>query len=94
MNAADYLCAGPVHATPTKEGRPATGVAFVRRAAELVGPSWPWFAIGGIDRRTLPGVLAAGASRIVVVRAVTEAPDPGAAARALVSALPALTPGA
>jgi thiamine-phosphate pyrophosphorylase len=78
----DYLAVGPVHATPTKPGRPAAGIAYVEHAART-GPSTPWFAIGGIDAATLPAVVAAGARRIVVVRAITEAPDPEAAARAL-----------
>jgi thiamine-phosphate pyrophosphorylase len=83
---ADYLCAGPVHETPTKPGRPATGLDLVRLAAERERSGAelrPWFAIGGIDRRTLPDVVDAGASRIVVVRAVAEADDPGAAVEAL-----------
>jgi len=84
---ADYVCAGPVHPTPTKEGRPATGVPFVRLAAERVNGSRPWFAIGGIDQQTLPAVLEAGATRIAVVRAVTQAADP-AAVRLLRAALP------
>jgi thiamine-phosphate pyrophosphorylase len=54
------------------------------------GSSRPWFAIGGIDPTTLPDVLGAGASRIVVVRAVTEADDPAAAVRALLAGLPPL----
>jgi thiamine-phosphate pyrophosphorylase len=78
----DYLAVGPVHATPTKPGRPAAGLAYVEHAART-GPSTPWFAIGGIDATTLPAIVAAGARRIVVVRAITEAPDPEAAARAL-----------
>jgi thiamine-phosphate pyrophosphorylase len=78
----DYLAVGPVHATPTKPGRPAAGIAYVEHAART-GPSTPWFAIGGIDATTLPAIVAAGARRIVVVRAITEAPDPEAAARAL-----------
>jgi thiamine-phosphate pyrophosphorylase len=82
---ADYLCVGPIHATPTKLGRPAIGLEPVRRAsAEELRP---WFAIGGVDPRTLPQVIGAGARRIVVVRAVTEAPDPSAAVRALRSVL-------
>lgn len=78
---ADYLAVGPVHATPTKPGRPAVGHELVRFAAERAAR--PLFAIGGIDARTLPGVLAAGATRVAVVRAITEAADPGAAAREL-----------
>jgi thiamine-phosphate pyrophosphorylase len=77
----DYLVAGPVHETPTKRGRPATGLGLVRYAAKRV--DIPWFAIGGIDARTLPALLDAGARRIVVVRAITEASDPPAAAAEL-----------
>jgi len=84
---ADYVCVGPVHQTPTKPGRPATGVELVRAAAEREGR--PWFAIGGIDRETLPAVVSAGARRVAVVRAVTDAPDPGAAARDLLAGLEA-----
>jgi thiamine-phosphate pyrophosphorylase len=47
----------------------------------------PWFAIGGIDEQRLGEVLQAGARRIVVVRAITEAADPGAAAQRLSAAL-------
>jgi thiamine-phosphate pyrophosphorylase len=84
--AADYLSVGPVHATPTKPGRPATGLEFVRGAAREA--SRPWFAIGGIDPETVTEVVGAGARRICVVRAVTEAPDPGRAVRELRSRLP------
>jgi thiamine-phosphate pyrophosphorylase len=77
----DYFAVGPVHATPTKEGRPAIGLDAVRHAA--VTAQAPWFAIGGLDTDTVPAVLDAGATRIVVVRAIAEAEDPGAAARRL-----------
>jgi thiamine-phosphate pyrophosphorylase len=83
----DYFAVGPVHATPTKPGRPAVGLELVRYAARAARPL-PWFAIGGIDRDTVGDVVAAGARRIVVVRALTEADDPEAAARALRGALP------
>jgi thiamine-phosphate pyrophosphorylase len=83
---ADYLTAGPIHETPTKPGRPGTGLELVRFAAENVNR--PWFAIGGIDRSTVREVVAAGARRIAVVRAVTEAEDPAAAVRELLAALP------
>jgi thiamine-phosphate pyrophosphorylase len=79
---ADYFCAGPVWPTPTKPGRPAPGTGLIGFAAAL-GTARPWFAIGGIDEDTLAQVLAAGASRIVVVRAITQAGDPGAAAARL-----------
>jgi thiamine-phosphate pyrophosphorylase len=77
----DYIAVGPVYATPTKPGRPAVGLELIRHAAAHAPE--PWFAIGGIDRRTVGDVVAAGARRAVVVRAIAEADDPGAAARAL-----------
>lgn len=70
----DYIAVGPVHATPTKPGRPSVGYELVRHAAEHV--DLPWFAIGGIDASNVAEVLEAGARRIVVVRAITEAADP------------------
>jgi thiamine-phosphate pyrophosphorylase len=82
---ADYIAVGPVHATPTKEGRPAIGVAPVTYAAHHV--TVPWFAIGGIDAGTVDAVVKAGAQRVVVVRAIADADDPEAAARALRSAV-------
>jgi thiamine-phosphate pyrophosphorylase len=83
----DYLAVGPVHETPTKPGRPAAGFEYVDYAARTVGK--PWFAIGGLDRTNVGAVVERGATRIVVVRAITEAPDPEAAARALRDALDA-----
>jgi thiamine-phosphate pyrophosphorylase len=84
---ADYLTAGPVFATPTKPGRPGVGLELVRHAAANVDR--PWFAIGGIDASNLNDVVAAGAVRIAVVRAVTEAADPASAVRDLLRRLPA-----
>ncbi|GGS21996.1 thiamine phosphate synthase [Streptomyces griseoviridis] len=75
----DYFCTGPCWPTPTKPGRPAPGLGLVRYAAGL-RTDRPWFAIGGIDLDNLDQVLDAGARRAVVVRALTEADDPGAAA--------------
>lgn len=75
----DYFCAGPCWPTPTKPGRPAPGLDLVRYAASLATRR-PWFAIGGIDAGNLEEVLDAGARRVVVVRAVTEADDPAMAA--------------
>jgi thiamine-phosphate pyrophosphorylase len=75
----DYFCTGPCWPTPTKPGRPAPGLGLVRYAAGL-GTGRPWFAIGGIGSGNLDQVLEAGARRVVVVRAITEADDPGAAA--------------
>jgi thiamine-phosphate pyrophosphorylase len=83
---ADYLCAGPVWETPTKPDRPAAGLDYIRHAANSAERR-PWFAIGGINERTLPEVIDAGATRIVVVRAVTEATDPAGAVRSLVDGL-------
>lgn len=85
---ADYFCVGPCWPTPTKPGRAAPGLGLVRAAAGFGGDK-PWFAIGGIDEPRLPEVLAAGARRIVVVRAITAATDPRAAAQRLSSALAA-----
>ncbi|KOG56453.1 thiamine-phosphate pyrophosphorylase [Streptomyces virginiae] len=78
----DYFCTGPCWPTPTKPGRHAPGLDLVRYAASLE-QNRPWFAIGGIDGSNLDEVLDAGATRIVVVRALTEAADPGKAAAAL-----------
>ena len=78
----DYFCVGPCWPTPTKPGRPAPGLGLVRTVAGRE-PARPWFAIGGIDHARLDEVLAAGARRVVVVRAITEAADPRAAAAAL-----------
>jgi thiamine-phosphate pyrophosphorylase len=80
----DYIGVGPVHATPTKPGRPAVGLDLVRYAAAHAAT--PFFAIGGIDAGNVAAVRAAGATRIAVVRAITDAPDPEDAARALRSA--------
>jgi thiamine-phosphate pyrophosphorylase len=82
---ADYIAVGPVHATPTKEGRPAIGVEPIRYAAAHV--EVPWFAIGGIDAETVDDVVRAGARRVGVVRALVEADDPEATARALRASL-------
>ena len=83
---ADQLSVGPVWETPTKEGRPAAGLDYVRHAARVAGDR-PWFAIGGIDLGNVREVIAAGASRVVVVRAIRDADDPRAAAAALRAAL-------
>lgn len=83
---ADYFCAGPVWPTPTKPGRPAPGLGLISYAAGLAATK-PWFAIGGIDEQRIGDVLAAGACRVVVVRAITEAADPGAAAARLAARL-------
>ncbi|HTN23177.1 MAG TPA: thiamine phosphate synthase [Solirubrobacteraceae bacterium] len=78
---ADYIGVGPVHATPTKPGRAPVGLDLVRHAAAHA--TVPFFAIGGIDATNVGAVLAAGARRIAVVRAIAAAADPRAAAAAL-----------
>ena len=98
----DYVCAGPTWTTPTKPGRPAAGLELLSHAASagsvvggaaVGGPSAvarPWFAIGGIENLArLDEVIARGACRVVVVRAITEAEDPGTAARAFADRLTA-----
>jgi thiamine-phosphate pyrophosphorylase len=77
----DYFCAGPLWTTPTKPGRPATGLSLAAHVARAA-PARPWFAIGGISLARLDEVLAAGATRVVVVRAITQPDDPAAAVRA------------
>lgn len=83
----DYFAVGPVYPTATKPGRPATGTGLLRAVADLApeggATTTPWFAIGGVDLTTLDEVIAAGARRAVVVRVITEADDPAAAARTL-----------
>ena len=79
--AADYVGVGPVHATPTKPGRAAVGLELVRFAARHAPV--PFFAIGGIDGANAAAVVAAGATRIAVVRAIADAADPRAAAERL-----------
>lgn len=78
----DYFCVGPTWPTPTKPGRPAPGLDLLSHAAAKapLGGGRPWFAIGGIDFEGLDQALARGARRAVVVRAITEADDPGRAA--------------
>ncbi len=78
---ADYIGVGPVHATPTKPGRPAVGLELVRYAAAHA--PCPFFAIGGLDAGNVDAVFAEGATRVAVVRAIAQAPDPEAAARTL-----------
>ena len=89
----DYIAVGPVYETPTKLGRPAVGLDLVRYAAAR--SEFPWFAIGGINETNIEAVIAAGARRVVVVRAITEADDPPKAAarlRELLNAAPLKDP--
>jgi len=87
-----YYCTGPTWTTPTKPGRPAAGLELIDHAAAHEDER-PWFAIGGIENlQRLDEVIAHGARRVVVVRAITEAEDPGAAARAFADRLAASAP--
>jgi len=81
----DYVGVGPVHATPTKPGREPVGLDYVRQAASAC--PIPFFAIGGLEPANLAAVRAAGATRVAVVRAVTEAADPRQAVTALLASL-------
>jgi thiamine-phosphate diphosphorylase len=79
----DYISVGPIWETPTKEGRPGTGLELISAAAQE--SRLPWFAIGGIDTGNAAEVVGSGARRICVVRAIRDADDPAAAAAALVA---------
>jgi thiamine-phosphate pyrophosphorylase len=79
----DYVSTGPVNPTPTKPGRPGTGLGYLRYAAAGAGANRPWFVTGGVTPDTVAGMVAAGARRFVVVRYLTEAADPEAHARRL-----------
>jgi len=85
---ADYLSVGPVTATPTKPGRPETGLDYVSYAARSE-EGRPWFVTGGVTPDAVPALAAAGASRFVVVRYLTESVDPEGAARSLRAAVDA-----
>ena len=78
---ADYMGVGPVYETATKPGLEAVGERLVNHARGSAAK--PFFAIGGIDAGNAARVVAAGARRIAVVRAIRDADDPGAAAAAL-----------
>ena len=90
-NGIDYFIVGPVLPSPNRRSRPAAGLDLVRALAALE-PVRPWFADGGVTLDSLDAVLAAGATRVVVVRALTEAADPGAAAAELRRRLLAAAP--
>ena len=81
----DYISAGPVEPTPTKPGRPGTGLGYVTLASER--SSVPVFVTGGVTPERIPALAAAGARHFVVVRSLTEAADPRAAAQALRTAI-------
>lgn len=81
----DYLSAGPVNPTPTKPGRPGTGLGYLAEAARQA--SVPWFVTGGVTPTTVPAMVRAGATRFVVVRYLTESADPEGSARVLAGAI-------
>ena len=85
---ADYLGVGPVHSTPTKPGKAASGLEYIQYAVSQA--TVPWFAIGGLDRQTLPPVVEAGAKQVAVVRAIMAAENPKAATESLLAILPSL----
>jgi thiamine-phosphate pyrophosphorylase len=82
---ADYIGVGPVYATPTKPDRAAAGLDYVRYAA--ANATVPWYAIGGIDDQNLADVLAAGAERVAIVRAVMQAEAPTQVTQGLIAQL-------
>ncbi|GAB4374270.1 MAG: thiamine phosphate synthase [Elainellaceae cyanobacterium] len=82
---ADYVGVGPVYETPTKAGRAAAGLEYVRYAAEHA--SIPWFAIGGINPDNLQDVITAGAERVAVVRAIMAAEQPTLSTQYFISQL-------
>ncbi|MDJ0713255.1 MAG: thiamine phosphate synthase [Prochloraceae cyanobacterium] len=82
---ADYIGVGPVHETPTKAGKAAAGLDYVRYAAK--NSPIPWFAIGGIDAKNINNVLGAGAERVAVVRAIMQAEQPAMVTQFLLSQL-------
>jgi thiamine-phosphate pyrophosphorylase len=69
-----YLSAGPVEPTPTKPGRPGTGLDYVTLASERAPV--PVFVTGGVTPEKVPALVAAGVRHFVVVRYLTQAPDP------------------
>lgn len=71
---ADYIGVGPVYETPTKAGKKAAGLEYVRYAQ--ANATIPWFAIGGIDCNNIRDVIKAGATRVAVVRAIMAAENP------------------
>lgn len=83
---AAYFACGPVWKTPTKPGRTPAGLEYVRDVAAR-NVAVPWFAIGGITLDNVSDVLAAGATRIALVRAILDADDPAAAANGFVEIL-------
>ncbi len=87
---ADYIGVGPVYETPTKVGKPATGLAYVSYVSQ--NSSIPWFAIGGIDANNINDVIDAGAKRVAVVRSLMQAEQPTLVTQYLLSQLNRVQP--
>ena len=83
----DYFAVGPCWPTPTKPGRPAPGLDLIKYVSSIQVDK-PWFAIGGIGFEEVDQVIDAGATRIVVVRAITNSDNPERAAKRLKELLP------
>jgi thiamine-phosphate pyrophosphorylase len=83
---ANYIGVGPVHETPTKAGKAASGLEYVRYAVQH--STVPWFAIGGIDHTNVGDVVAAGAPGVAVVRSIMQANDPGLIVREMLAKFP------
>lgn len=82
---ANWLLAGNIYDTATHPDRPGKGPGLIREIVAATGT--PVIAIGGITPATVPEVVAAGATGIAVIRAISDAPDATRAARALRDAL-------
>lgn len=80
-----YISAGPVEATPTKPGRPGTGLGYVTQASAR--SSVPVFVTGGVTPEKIPALTGAGVRHFVVVRYLTQANDARGAAQALRQAI-------
>jgi thiamine-phosphate pyrophosphorylase len=83
--AVTYISAGPVEATPTKPGRPGTGLGYVTQASAR--STVPVFVTGGVTPEKIPALTRAGVRHFVVVRYLTQAPDARSAARTLSEAI-------
>jgi thiamine-phosphate diphosphorylase len=85
LGRADFLIYGNVYETESHPGRPAAGLDAL--AAVVENTHLPVIAIGGITPERVHEVLAAGASGVAVIRAISRATDPEEAARAFREAL-------
>ena len=69
----DYISVGPILRTPTKKEYMPVGLSLLKRVSKNI--KTPFFAIGGINKHNIDRIIAAGANRIAVVRAVVSAKD-------------------